>query len=177
MFRLFIEPRVTFRICKIYIIPFTAAAAAKSLQSWHTLCDPMDCSPPGSSLQGILQTRILEWVAMLSSKLSSWPRDRTHVSLHLPALAGRFFTTSATREAQYHITSFISWYLGNCFTAYWVWLQIQGGGTHGQEDLSRSCQTLNTGTKAENKEKLNRVGKKGLMPLCREYVKLARLTE
>ena len=167
---------MTFRICKIHIIPFTAAAA-KWLQLWHTLCDPMDCSPPGSSLQGILQTRILEWVAMPSCKLSSWPRDQIHVSLYLPALAVRFFTASATGEAQYHITSFISWYLGKCFTAYWVWLQIQGGGTHGQENLSRSCQTLNTGTKAKNKEKLNRVGRKGLMPLCRECVKLAWLTE
>ena len=47
------------------------------------LCDPMDCSPPGSSVQGILQARILEWVAVPSSRASSRPSDRTHVSLHL----------------------------------------------------------------------------------------------
>ena len=41
---------------------------------------PYDCSPPGSSVHGILQARILEWVAMPSSRGSSWPRDRTHVS-------------------------------------------------------------------------------------------------
>ena len=41
-----------------------------------TLCDPMDCSPPGSSVQGILQERVLEWVAISSSRDSSWPRDR-----------------------------------------------------------------------------------------------------
>ena len=41
-----------------------AATAAKSLQSCLTLCDPMDCSPPGSSVPGILQARILEWVAI-----------------------------------------------------------------------------------------------------------------
>ena len=41
-----------------------AAAAAKSLQSCPTLCDPMDCSPPGSSVHGTLQTRTLEWVAI-----------------------------------------------------------------------------------------------------------------
>ena len=41
-----------------------AAAAAKSLQSCPTLCDPMDCSPPGSSVPGILQARTLEWVAI-----------------------------------------------------------------------------------------------------------------
>ena len=45
-----------------------------------TLCDPMDCSPPGSSVHGILQARILEWVAMPSSRGSSGPRDGTCVS-------------------------------------------------------------------------------------------------
>ena len=52
----------------------------KSLQSCPTLCDPMDCGPPGSSVQGIVQPRILEWVAILSSRGSSWPRDQTCVS-------------------------------------------------------------------------------------------------
>ena len=45
-----------------------------------TLCNPTDCSPPGSSVHGIPQARILEWVAILSSRGSSWPRDGTHVS-------------------------------------------------------------------------------------------------
>ena len=49
-------------------------------KSCLTLCDPMDCSPPGSSVQGILQARILEWVAISSSRGSSPPRDQTHVS-------------------------------------------------------------------------------------------------
>ena len=53
---------------------------ASSLQSCPTLCDPMDCSPPGSSVHGLLQARILEWVAMPCSRGSSWPRDRTQVS-------------------------------------------------------------------------------------------------
>ena len=48
---------------------------AQSLQSCPTLCDQMDCSPPGSSVHGILQARILEWVAMPSSSGSSQPRD------------------------------------------------------------------------------------------------------
>ena len=52
-------------------------------QSCPTLCDPMDCSPPNSSVHGILQARILEWVAMPSSRGSSRPRDRTHISLCL----------------------------------------------------------------------------------------------
>ena len=42
----------------------TAAAAAKSLQSCPTLCDPVDCSPPGSLVPGIVQARTLEWVAI-----------------------------------------------------------------------------------------------------------------
>ena len=48
-----------------------------SLQSCPTLCDPMDSSPPGSFVHGIFQARILEWVAMTSSRGSSQPRDRT----------------------------------------------------------------------------------------------------
>ena len=46
------------------------------------LCDPMDCRPPGSSVPGTLQARILEWVGMPSSRGSSWPRDWTQVSSH-----------------------------------------------------------------------------------------------
>ena len=44
-------------------------------QSCPTLCDPMDCSPPGSSVRGILQARTLEWVAVPSCRGSSWPRN------------------------------------------------------------------------------------------------------
>ena len=47
-----------------YIMCYTAAAAAKSLQSCPTLFDPIDSSPPGSAVPGILQARTLEWVAM-----------------------------------------------------------------------------------------------------------------
>ena len=46
-----------------------------------TLCDPMDCSPPGSSVHGILQARILEWIAIPFSRGSSWSRDQTQVFL------------------------------------------------------------------------------------------------
>ena len=53
---------------------------AKSLQSCPTPCDPMDCSPPGSSVHGILQARILQCVAMPSFRGSSQSRDRTYVS-------------------------------------------------------------------------------------------------
>ena len=59
-----------------------------------TLCDPMDCSLPGSSLHGILQARVLEWVAISFSRGSSWPRDQTRVS----RIPGRCFNLWATRE-------------------------------------------------------------------------------
>ena len=49
-------------------------------KSCLTLCDPMDCSPSGSSVHGILPGRILEWVAISSSRGSFWPRDQTSVS-------------------------------------------------------------------------------------------------
>ena len=51
-------------------------------------CDPMDCSPPGSSVHGVFQARILEWLAISFSRRSSQPRNRTWVS----RIAGRFFT-------------------------------------------------------------------------------------
>ena len=57
-------------------------------QSCLTLCEPMDCSPPGFSVHGILQARILEWVVIHFSKGSSQLRDQTQVS----RVAGRFFT-------------------------------------------------------------------------------------
>ena len=65
-------------------------------QSCLTLCDPIDCSPPGSSVHGILQARTLEWGAMPSSRGSSQPRDQTQVT----HTAGGFFTDWAMREAQ-----------------------------------------------------------------------------
>ena len=63
-------------------------------QSCPTLCNPMDCSSPGSSIHGILQARILEWVAIPFSRASSQIRDWSWVS----CIAGRFFSIWATRE-------------------------------------------------------------------------------
>ena len=60
-----------------------------------TLCHPMDCSLPGASVHGIFQARILAWVAIPSSRGSSWPRDQIQFS----CTAGRFFTVWATKEA------------------------------------------------------------------------------
>ena len=71
---------------------------AKSLQSCLTLYSPMDCSPLGSSVLGILQTGDLKWVAMSFSRGSS-PHGIESTSFTSPALAGMFFTTSTTWEA------------------------------------------------------------------------------
>ena len=60
-----------------------------------TLCNPIDCSPPCSSVHGILQPRILEWVAIPFSRGSSQPRDQTQVS----CIVSRFFNIWATRDA------------------------------------------------------------------------------
>ena len=57
-----------------------ACMHAKLVQFSPALCDPMDCNPPGSSVHGILQARILEWVAMPSFRRSSWLRYRTRFS-------------------------------------------------------------------------------------------------
>ena len=57
------------------------------VQSCPTLCNPVDCSPPDSSAHGILQARLLEWVAMPYSRGSCKPQNRTQIS----CIAGRFF--------------------------------------------------------------------------------------
>ena len=63
-------------------------------QSCPILCNPMDCTPWGSFVHGILQARILGWIAISFSRWSSWPRGWTWVS----CIAGRFFTIWATRK-------------------------------------------------------------------------------
>ena len=60
---------------------YTVITVFLAVKSCLTLCDPVDCSPPGSSLHGILQARILEWVAISSCRASSPPRDGTLVLL------------------------------------------------------------------------------------------------
>ena len=70
-------------------------------QSCPTLFDPMDCNLPGS-IHGIFQVRILEWVAIAFSSVSSWPRDRTQVS----RIAGRCFTIWATKEGKHLLKDF-----------------------------------------------------------------------
>ena len=70
-------------------------------QSCPTLCDPMDCSLPGSSVCGIFQAIVLEWVAISFPRGSSQPRDRTRVS----CIVDRRFIIWATREVYYNVTT------------------------------------------------------------------------
>ena len=60
-------------------LPFLMSCRVLVAQSCPTLCDPLDCSPPGSSVHGILQARTLEWAAISFSRVSSQHRDRTWV--------------------------------------------------------------------------------------------------
>ena len=98
-------------------------------QSCPTLCDPMDCSLPGSSVHGIFQARILEWVAISFSRRSSIPRDWTWVS----CMVGRHFTVWATREVPCRLCVYVNgvenlqgigvegWYWNILFEQSWLW--------------------------------------------------------
>ena len=72
-------------------------------QSCRTLCDPMDCSSPGSSVHGILQGRILEWVATSFSRGSSQPRDQTQVS----RVADGFFYRLSPKDIYMYVYTYI----------------------------------------------------------------------
>ena len=79
-------------------IPKKWITRVKLLQSCLALCDTMDRILPGSSVHGILQASILEWVAVPSSRASLEPRDQTHISMSFALVVG-FFIASATWEA------------------------------------------------------------------------------
>ena len=85
----FFESTVHLRLCKMVYNESVSRSVCP------TLCDPVDCRPPGSSVHGFLQARILEWVDIPFSRGSSQPRDWTQVS----CIAGGFLTIRATREA------------------------------------------------------------------------------
>ena len=78
----------------VFLLPVCSVAQPCSI-----LCSPMDCSSPGSSVHGIFQARVLEWIAIPFSRVSSWPRDRIQVS----HIAGRFFTVWPPKKPKLHI--------------------------------------------------------------------------
>ena len=75
-------------------------------KSCPTLCNPMDCSLPGSSVHEISQARILEWVVISFSRGSSWPRDQTWVS----CIAGRFFMDWLTGKYLIDLCHYVSYW-------------------------------------------------------------------
>ena len=103
--------------------PWSIATESESVSlSLVWLCDPIDCSPPGSSVHRILQARILEWAAISFSRGSSKPRDWTWV----PALLAGFYHLSYQLRAWQQSTSNwgdLKWVNNGC------WLNIQGSGT------------------------------------------------
>ena len=89
-------------------------ACAKSLQSYPTFFNHLDCSPPGSSAHGISQARILEWFAISLSKGSSQPRDQTHVSyvscIHRRVLSVQFSSVQSLSRVQLFATPWADGY-------------------------------------------------------------------
>ena len=92
-------------VWQLHIMQPWIACESEVAQLCLILCDPVDCSLPGSSVHGILQASILEWVAISLSRGSSWPRDRSWVS----CIGGRRFNLWATREAMNGIVVKIFW--------------------------------------------------------------------
>ena len=117
----------------------STCACGLSLQSCLTLCNPMDYSPPGFSVHGILQAGILEWIVMLSSGGSFWPRDQTHVS----------YASCIGRHVLYH-----QWRLGSpifrlphCIPS-WLGLNLSLGLSDSSFPLSQMLES----SKGERKE-------------------------
>ena len=88
--------------CLFWGLRIQSYVPAKSLQSYLTLCDPIDCSPPGSSIHGIFQARVLKWVAIAFSRLlsSMWNLPRPRISYVSPTLASGFLTTEPPGKFQ-----------------------------------------------------------------------------
>ena len=97
-------------------------------QSCPTLCDPVDHSPPGSPIPGILQARTLEWAAISSSRSSCQPRDQASS----PALAGRFFTTEPLGKARCCVRWVIK---GTCGKGHLRALESHGWGKETSSDI------------------------------------------
>ena len=95
-------------IFSLYMV--LACVPAKSLQLCLTLCDPMDCSLPCSSVHGILQARILAWVALPFSRGSSPLRDQTQIS-YVSWIGRQFLYSGATWEA--HLILMLMYLLNN----------------------------------------------------------------
>ena len=105
-----------FNLNAAYIMQSVRLKWSEAAQSCPSLCNPMDCSLPASSVNVILQARILEWVAMLSSRGSSLPRDWIWVSWVF-CIAGGFFTTQPPGKQETDLLFFNS--------SVWCWGETQ----------------------------------------------------
>ena len=97
-------------ILSYYILHLVCVCMCVHTQSCQTLCDSMDCSPPGSSVHGIFQVRILEWVAISFSRVSFQPRDQTCVTC-VSCICRRILYHWATWEALFYILNTYNFYL------------------------------------------------------------------
>ena len=122
-FLLYIHKHTYTTYMHIHTHPYlhTHMCVPSQLQSRAALCDPMGCSPPGSSVHGISQARILELVAISSSRESSRPRDGTRNPLCLLHWQGGFFTTSTTWEDPHthtYLHTYIPRHIHTCMHTY-----------------------------------------------------------
>ena len=99
--------RRTWDSVEVFPLPFL-------LPLCQTLCNSMNCSPPGSSVPGILQARLLEWVAVPFSRRSSWHRDWTQVSW----ITGRFFTFLSHQRSPFSFWDTAKWFNYVCVYIY-----------------------------------------------------------
>ena len=107
-----------------------------------TLCDSMDCNPPGSSVHGIFQAKILERVAISSPRRSSPPRDWTHVS-YVSCITGSFLICWATGETlpPAYTSAIILLCISSLFS--WTYSQSRVSDSHLQRKMeTRSCSPL-----------------------------------
>ena len=104
-----ISPMASRAWAQFYGVCKAVRVCVLSCFSCFRFCDLFSCSLPGSSVQGFLQARILEWVALPSSGEPSWPRDQTRVS----CLAGGVFTIWAIKEAGDFSLCLLHWQVGS----------------------------------------------------------------
>ena len=104
---MFTKVEIKYLECWFFLWILNSTKWSAVAQSCPSLCDPMDCSLAGSSVHGIFQAIVLEWIVISFSRGSSWPRGRTQVS----RIVDRRFTVWATREVTElsHLQTDIRW--------------------------------------------------------------------
>ena len=135
----FLGPRTTYSQCW----KLSPCVCVLVTQLCLTLCDLMDGSPPGSSVPGIIQARILEWVVLYSSRESSQPRDWSQVS----CIASGCFTFWATREALSSSQVIIQGQRRTHFSHAFIWLSLPAQGGEGPNLELNMCRAQTSSLK------------------------------